>query len=231
MFIFIASVTIFQFLIGSLAIYLTTKIIFKTAETKFLTAVKVSFIILLYGVLTQALLFIFSPKMSDDVVKTFVSNVGVNLTALFMIVTGVAAIFELILSYFLFKKYYSFTFFRNIKALIVMNILVVIFSLLFTLPVRSFVAQPFIVAGSTMEPALKSGEYLFIKLYDKNYGIGDVVVFRNPKNKKYLIKRIVDVSANNQYIVVGDGQKDSQAPDTIKKDWILGKYWFSPFEN
>lgn len=68
-------------------------------------------------------------------------------------------------------------------------------SLAIILPVRYFIAQPFIVQGSSMEPTYHSGEYLIID--EVSYRLnqperGDVVVFKYPKDTtQYFIKRII----------------------------------------
>lgn len=68
-------------------------------------------------------------------------------------------------------------------------------ALIIVVPIRAFVAEPFIVSGSSMSPTFENGDYLII---DKiSYGLGkperyDVVVFRYPGDpKKFFIKRIV----------------------------------------
>ena len=67
--------------------------------------------------------------------------------------------------------------------------------LLFVLPVRLFVAQPFIVNGSSMESTFHNGEYLIVD--ELTYRLdepkrGDVIVFNFPDDpKKFFIKRII----------------------------------------
>lgn len=68
-------------------------------------------------------------------------------------------------------------------------------ALIIVVPIRLFIAEPFIVSGSSMYPTLENGDYLII---DKiSYELGtpkrdDVVVFRYPGNtKKFFIKRII----------------------------------------
>lgn len=63
------------------------------------------------------------------------------------------------------------------------------------LPIRYFIAQPFIVRGESMEPNFQEGEYLVIDEF--SYLIrapkrGEVVVFRYPLNtRQYFIKRVI----------------------------------------
>lgn len=70
-----------------------------------------------------------------------------------------------------------------------------IIALIIVIPIRMFVAQPFIVSGASMEETFQSGEYLIVDqvsyhLHDP--ARGDVIVFRYPKDpSKYFIKRII----------------------------------------
>lgn len=68
-------------------------------------------------------------------------------------------------------------------------------ALVIVIPVRIFVAEPFIVSGSSMVPTFVNGDYLIV---DKiSYELGtpkrdDVVVFRYPNDTtKFFIKRII----------------------------------------
>ncbi len=85
--------------------------------------------------------------------------------------------------------------FSELGAFIVDLIKVFLISLVIILPVRYYVAQPFIVSGSSMEPNFYSGEYLIINelayhLHDPERG--DIIVFKYPKdNSQYFIKRVV----------------------------------------
>lgn len=81
-------------------------------------------------------------------------------------------------------------------------------ALIIVVPIRAFVAEPFIVSGNSMVPTFTNGDYLII---DKiSYELGspkrdDVVVFRYPGDTtKFFIKRIiglpnetVDIKGNN----------------------------------
>ncbi len=63
------------------------------------------------------------------------------------------------------------------------------------LPIRYFIAQPFIVRGASMEPNFEDREYLVIdelSYFFRPPQRGEVVVFRYPLNpKEYFIKRII----------------------------------------
>lgn len=68
-------------------------------------------------------------------------------------------------------------------------------ALLIVLPVRMFIAQPFIVSGSSMDPTFINSDYLIVdqisyRLHDP--ARQDVIIFRYPKDpSKYFIKRVI----------------------------------------
>jgi len=70
-----------------------------------------------------------------------------------------------------------------------------LFALIIVIPIRLFIAQPFIVRGASMEPTFDNGEYLIVD--QVSYRInpperGDVVIFRYPKNPSiFFIKRLI----------------------------------------
>ena len=68
-------------------------------------------------------------------------------------------------------------------------------ALLIVIPIRIFVAQPFIVSGNSMIPTFYNNEYLIIDELSYRFhepARDDVVVFRYPKDTtKFFIKRII----------------------------------------
>jgi signal peptidase I len=71
----------------------------------------------------------------------------------------------------------------------------IIIALAIALPVRFFIAEPFIVSGASMDPTFASGQFLIVDRL--SYRVGnperdDVVVFEYPNNPSvYYIKRII----------------------------------------
>jgi len=63
------------------------------------------------------------------------------------------------------------------------------------LPIRIFVAKPFMVSGQSMYPTFDSWHYLIIDQLTYRFRApqrGDVIVFHYPRNpKRYFIKRII----------------------------------------
>ncbi|OHA58529.1 MAG: signal peptidase I [Candidatus Vogelbacteria bacterium RIFOXYD1_FULL_44_32] len=68
-------------------------------------------------------------------------------------------------------------------------------TLVIVIPVRAYVAQPFIVSGVSMVPTFENGEYLIIDEMSYHFREperGEVVVFRYPKDpSKFYIKRVI----------------------------------------
>src|SRR3989344_2839868 len=71
----------------------------------------------------------------------------------------------------------------------------VIISILIVIPVRAYVAQPFIVDGASMEPTFRGGDYLIIDELSFQFRAperGEVIVFRYPQDpSQRYIKRII----------------------------------------
>lgn len=70
-----------------------------------------------------------------------------------------------------------------------------IIAVLVVVPVRMFIAQPFVVSGASMEPTFQGGHYLIIDELSYRFeepSRGEVIVFRFPiEPSKFLIKRVV----------------------------------------
>lgn len=75
-------------------------------------------------------------------------------------------------------------------------------------PIRSFVAQPFIVKGESMDPTFEDGQYLIVDEITYRQDPperGDVIIFKYPKDpSKYFIKRVIGLP--NETIVIVDGK-------------------------
>ena len=68
-------------------------------------------------------------------------------------------------------------------------------ALVIVVPIRLFIAQPFIVSGESMHPTFETGQYLIVDQLSYRIGDpdrGDVIVFHYPKNpSKFFIKRVI----------------------------------------
>lgn len=84
-------------------------------------------------------------------------------------------------------------------------------ALLIILPIRFWIAQPFIVSGASMDPSFFSGDYLIIDELSYQFQEpkrGEVVIFKPPQEQgRFFIKRIiglpgdvVEIKSNKIYI-------------------------------
>ena len=96
------------------------------------------------------------------------------------------------------------TFIQDVLELVRFTILV----LIVVIPLRMFVAQPFIVSGHSMVPTFGDGDYLIVdeisyKTHEPQRG--EVIVFKLPSNhSRFLIKRVIGLPGE---IVVINGSK------------------------
>jgi len=107
---------------------------------------------------------------------------------------------------------------QNTRSLIKETVVIILISLAIVIPVRIYIAQPFIVSGDSMDNTFKNGQYLIVDEISYRFEKpqrGDVVIFKIPpeavtlsnnalSSKIYFIKRIiglpgetVDVSGNS----------------------------------
>lgn len=68
-------------------------------------------------------------------------------------------------------------------------------ALLIVIPIRVFVAQPFVVRGASMQPTFENGEYLIVDQLSYRFAEpqrGDVIIMRYPKDPSvFFIKRVI----------------------------------------
>jgi signal peptidase I len=102
-----------------------------------------------------------------------------------------------------------------------------IIALLIVIPIRMYIAQPFIVSGSSMVPTFQDGEYLIVD--EISYRLdepkrGDVIVFRYPNNpSRFFIKRVIGlpnetVSIHTDTIMIFN---EDHADGFVLDEWYL----------
>ncbi len=108
------------------------------------------------------------------------------------------------------------SFFRELLEIALIVIIVL-------LPIRYFIAQPFIVVGTSMYPTFSNGDYLIIDELSYRFEKpqrGDIIVFRPPVDlKEHYIKRIVGlpgetVSVNGNTVTI----KNAEHPNGFTLD-------------
>lgn len=79
------------------------------------------------------------------------------------------------------------------------------FAIIIVIPVRVFIAQPFIVSGQSMVPTFNDKDYLIVDEISYRFSDpkrGDVIIFRYPNNpKKFFIKRIIGLPGESIKII------------------------------
>ncbi len=88
----------------------------------------------------------------------------------------------------------------------------------------------FRIADDSMEPALRSGDYILVNRWAyrrREPSPGDVVVFRSPEDAgQFLVKRILSGSRAEGYTVLGDNRavsRDSRHFGAVPRDLIVGR--------
>lgn len=96
-----------------------------------------------------------------------------------------------------------------------------IIALAIVVPIRMWIAQPFVVSGDSMFPTFHNGEYLIIDEISYILGTpkrGDVVVFKYPNDpSRYFIKRIIGLP--NEEVSIKNGEitiKNKENPEGFK---------------
>ena len=80
-------------------------------------------------------------------------------------------------------------------------------ALIIVVPVRFFIAQPYIVAGASMDTTFSDGHYIIVDQLTYRFEEpqrGDVIVFKYPKDpSKFFIKRVVGLPGESVVIDKG----------------------------
>ncbi len=107
----------------------------------------------------------------------------------------------------------------------------IIIALIIALPIRYFIAEPFIVSGASMDPTFASGQFLIVDRLTYRLEApqrGDVVIFEYPNDvnlgegKIYFIKRIIGLPGETVKI-------DNGAVTIINKDNPNGMALNAPY--
>ncbi|MCE9628555.1 MAG: signal peptidase I [Candidatus Vogelbacteria bacterium] len=100
--------------------------------------------------------------------------------------------------------------------------------LIIVVPIRTFVAQPFIVSGDSMFPTFKNREYLIIDQLSYQFRSpirGEVAVFHYPKDpSKYFIKRVIGLPGETVTIRGKQVSVTSSTGEAVKLDESQANY-------
>lgn len=105
-------------------------------------------------------------------------------------------------------------------------------AILIVLPIRVFIAQPFLVSGSSMFPTFKNADYLIVD--EISYHIGepkryDVVVFRYPGDvSKFYIKRVIGLPGETIDV---EGSKVIVKNNENKEGFVLNQPFIGSMSN
>jgi len=95
----------------------------------------------------------------------------------------------------------------------------VLIALLIVVPIRYFIAQPFIVSGASMEETFHNNEYLIVDQLTYHFEDpkrGDVIIFRYPNDpSKFFIKRIIGmpgdtITVDNSTVKISNSELSSE---------------------
>jgi len=102
----------------------------------------------------------------------------------------------------------------------------IIIALIVIIPIRTFVADPFIVSGQSMDNTFADGQYLIVdqlSYHFENPSRGDVIIFRYPKDPSlFFIKRVIGlpgetVSINNGVVTISNIGGNPNASTTLSE--------------
>lgn len=107
------------------------------------------------------------------------------------------------------------------------TLLLVALVVLIVLPIRFFIAQPFVVRGESMHPTFENSDYLIVDELTYRFNDpkrGDVVVFRYPNNPEiFYIKRIIGLPGETVSIVKGKVSVTTTGGETVTlpEDYVV----------
>ncbi|MFQ5540859.1 MAG: signal peptidase I [Candidatus Paceibacteria bacterium] len=100
-------------------------------------------------------------------------------------------------------------------------------ALLVVIPIRLFVAQPFVVRGASMEPTFVGGEYLIVDQVSYRLDTperGDVIILRYPRDESiFFIKRIIGLPGETVELVGSEiiiKRGDGSAPFALDESYL-----------
>jgi signal peptidase I len=103
-------------------------------------------------------------------------------------------------------------------------------ALIIVVPIRIYIAQPYIVSGASMDPTFANGDYLIVDQLSYRLAEperGEVVIFRFPQDpSKFFIKRIIGVPGDS--LSVNQGTlfvTEENGRFTLDEPYLVDKYY------
>jgi len=104
------------------------------------------------------------------------------------------------------------------------------FALLIALPIRYFIAEPFIVNGASMDPTFSTNQFLIVDRLTYRFQEpqrGDVIVFKFPNNPSiYYIKRVIGLPGET--VSLTNGKVSSQDTGASSTAIVLDESYLDP---
>lgn len=83
------------------------------------------------------------------------------------------------------------------------------------------------VNGWSMYPVLSPGEGVLFEHYGEP-AVGDIVLARDPRDGRYLIKRLADVKGPDRFVLLGENPEfstDSREFGPVSRKALIGRAW------
>src|SRR3989344_3205488 len=110
---------------------------------------------------------------------------------------------------------------------------IIVIALIISLPIRFFVAEPFVVNGASMDPTFSTGQFLIVDRLTYRFNEpkrGDVVVFKYPNNPKvYYIKRVIGLpgetlTVNDGFVSILSGDNHASSTLSLEEPYITNSH-------
>lgn len=83
------------------------------------------------------------------------------------------------------------------------------------------------VNGWSMYPVLAPGEGVLFRRYGEP-AVGDIALARDPRDGRYLIKRIAEITEPDEYVLLGENPEfstDSREFGPVSRMQLVGRGW------
>lgn len=106
----------------------------------------------------------------------------------------------------------------------------IVIALIIAIPIRYFIAEPFIVNGASMDPTFSTGQFLIVDRLTYRFERpkrGDVIVFEYPNNPNTdYIKRVIGLPGET--VMIKDGHVSVSSPADNSKSTKLDEPYVDP---